>query len=100
MYPDTSVVLMFYFVYILTKLQSNLHLRPPVCKDHLLIKTTVTGPQDCTFHVIEPEHKDHLCIRDCMLLVHTVVFLYKFHCTTTTGLNLKMVLKREIYLYS
>ncbi len=32
-------------------------------QDHLLIKTTFTGPQRYTFHGIEPAYKDRLCIR-------------------------------------
>ncbi len=36
-------------------LQLNLFERPPVYKDHMLIKTT--------FHAIKPTYKDHLCIR-------------------------------------
>ncbi len=40
------------------------------------------GPYGYTFHVIEPEYKDHLSVfKDHILLVPKVVFFFKLHST-------------------
>ncbi len=61
-------------------LQSNLLYRPPVYKDHLLIKTLFYRSPGVYFPCFEPVYKDYILYKDHILLVTRVVFTDKFHC--------------------